>query len=59
MTNAAAIVQGILLTFALVVILMTPFIALLRRLGFGTAAARGLVSRILQDEKFGHRGLLY
>ena len=35
MTNAAAIVQGILLTFALVVILMTPFIALLRRLGFG------------------------
>jgi len=28
-------VQGILLTFALVVIIMPPFIALLRRLGFG------------------------
>ena len=35
MTNAAAIVQGILLTFALVVILMTPFIALLRRFHLG------------------------
>jgi phospho-N-acetylmuramoyl-pentapeptide-transferase len=34
-TIAAGIVQGILLTFALMVILMTPFIALLRRLGFG------------------------
>jgi phospho-N-acetylmuramoyl-pentapeptide-transferase len=34
-TIAAAIVQGILLTFALMVILMPPFIALLRRLGFG------------------------
>ena len=34
-TIAAAVVQGILLTFALVVILMPPFIALLRRLGFG------------------------
>ncbi len=35
MTVTAAVVQGILLTFALVVILMPPFIALLRRLGFG------------------------
>ena len=35
MTVAAALVQGILLTFALVVILMPPFIVLLRRLGFG------------------------
>jgi len=35
MTIAAAVVQGILLTFALVVILMPPFILLLRRLGFG------------------------
>lgn len=35
MTIAADLVQGILLTFALMVILMTPFIALLRRLGFG------------------------
>jgi phospho-N-acetylmuramoyl-pentapeptide-transferase len=35
MTVAAALVQGILLTFALVVILMPPFILLLRRLGFG------------------------
>ena len=35
MTIAAGIVQGILLTFALMVILMTPFIGLLRRLGFG------------------------
>jgi phospho-N-acetylmuramoyl-pentapeptide-transferase len=35
MTIAAAIVQGILLTFALVVILMPPFIQLLRRIGFG------------------------
>jgi phospho-N-acetylmuramoyl-pentapeptide-transferase len=34
-TIAAGIVQGILLTFALMVILMTPFIGLLRRLGFG------------------------
>jgi phospho-N-acetylmuramoyl-pentapeptide-transferase len=34
-TIAAGIVQGILLTFALVVILMPPFIVLLRRLGFG------------------------
>jgi phospho-N-acetylmuramoyl-pentapeptide-transferase len=32
---AAALVQGILLTFALVVILMPPYILLLRRLGFG------------------------
>jgi phospho-N-acetylmuramoyl-pentapeptide-transferase len=32
---AASVVQGILLTFALVVILMPPFILLLRRLGFG------------------------
>ena len=35
MTIAAAVVQGILLTFALMVILMPPFIVLLRRLGFG------------------------
>jgi phospho-N-acetylmuramoyl-pentapeptide-transferase len=35
MTTTAAVVQGILLTFALVVILMPPFIVLLRRLGFG------------------------
>ncbi len=35
MTIAASVVQGILLTFALVVIIMPPFIALLRRLGFG------------------------
>ena len=35
MTIAAAVVQGILLTFALVVILMPPFILVLRRLGFG------------------------
>jgi phospho-N-acetylmuramoyl-pentapeptide-transferase len=35
MTIAAAVVQGILLTFALVVILMPPFLALLRWLGFG------------------------
>jgi phospho-N-acetylmuramoyl-pentapeptide-transferase len=35
MTIAASVVQGILLTFALVVILMPPFILLLRRLGFG------------------------
>ncbi len=35
MTITAAIVQGILLTFALVVILMPPFIVFLRRLGFG------------------------
>ena len=35
MTIAAAVVQGILLTFALVVILMPPFILFLRRLGFG------------------------
>ena len=35
MTVTAAVVQGILLTFALVVILMPPFIAFLRRLGFG------------------------
>jgi phospho-N-acetylmuramoyl-pentapeptide-transferase len=34
-TVAAAVVQGILLTFALVVILMPPFILVLRRLGFG------------------------
>jgi phospho-N-acetylmuramoyl-pentapeptide-transferase len=34
-TVAAAIVQGILLTFALVVILMPAFILILRRLGFG------------------------
>jgi phospho-N-acetylmuramoyl-pentapeptide-transferase len=34
-TTTAALVQAILLTFALMVILMTPFIALLRRLGFG------------------------
>jgi len=34
-TNAAGIVQGILLTFALMVILMAPFIAILRRLAFG------------------------
>jgi phospho-N-acetylmuramoyl-pentapeptide-transferase len=34
-TIAAAIVQGILLAFALMVILMPPFIALLRRMGFG------------------------
>jgi phospho-N-acetylmuramoyl-pentapeptide-transferase len=34
-TIAAAVVQGILLTFALMVILMPPFIVLLRRLGFG------------------------
>jgi len=34
-TIAAGIVQGILLTFALMVILMAPYIALLRRLGFG------------------------
>jgi phospho-N-acetylmuramoyl-pentapeptide-transferase len=35
MSITAALVQGILLTFALVVILMPPFIVLLRRLGFG------------------------
>jgi phospho-N-acetylmuramoyl-pentapeptide-transferase len=34
-TVAAALVQGILLTFALVVILMPPFIALTRRVGLG------------------------
>ena len=34
-TITAALVQAILLTFALVVILMPPFILLLRRLGFG------------------------
>ncbi len=35
MTIAAGIVQGILLTFALVVILMAPFIVLLRRMRLG------------------------
>ncbi|HUG47776.1 MAG TPA: phospho-N-acetylmuramoyl-pentapeptide-transferase [Candidatus Limnocylindria bacterium] len=35
MTVAAAVVQGILLTFALMVILMPPFVLVLRRLGFG------------------------
>ena len=35
MTIAAGIVQGILLTFALMVILMAPFIALLRRFRLG------------------------
>jgi phospho-N-acetylmuramoyl-pentapeptide-transferase len=35
MTIAASVVQGILLTFALVVILMPTFIHVLRRLGFG------------------------
>src|SRR5688572_12271152 len=35
MTITASIVQGILLSFALVVILMPAFIALLRRFGFG------------------------
>ncbi len=35
MTIAAAVVQGILLTFALVVILMPPFLQLLRVAGFG------------------------
>jgi phospho-N-acetylmuramoyl-pentapeptide-transferase len=35
MTVTAALVQGILLCFALMVILMPPFIGLLRRLGFG------------------------
>ena len=35
MNIAAALVQGILLTFALVVIMMPPFILFLRRLGFG------------------------
>ena len=35
MNAAASLVQAILLTFALVVILMPPFILLLRRLGFG------------------------
>jgi len=35
MSITAALVQGILLTFALVVILMPPFILVLRRLGFG------------------------
>ncbi len=35
MNVAASLVQAILLTFALVVILMPPFILLLRRLGFG------------------------
>lgn len=35
MTVAASLVQGILLTFALGVILMPPFIRILRRLGFG------------------------
>jgi phospho-N-acetylmuramoyl-pentapeptide-transferase len=34
-TIAAGIVQGILLTFALMVILMAPFIVLLRRIGMG------------------------
>ena len=35
MSVAASVVQGILLTFALVVILMPPFIHIVRRLGFG------------------------
>jgi phospho-N-acetylmuramoyl-pentapeptide-transferase len=35
LTAAASLVQAILLTFALVVILMPPFILVLRRLGFG------------------------
>jgi phospho-N-acetylmuramoyl-pentapeptide-transferase len=35
MTTTANIVQGILLAFALMVILMPPFMALLRRAGFG------------------------
>jgi phospho-N-acetylmuramoyl-pentapeptide-transferase len=35
MTITASIVQSILLAFALVVILMPPFVVLLRRLGFG------------------------
>ena len=35
MTITAAVVQGILLTFALMVILMPSFIAVLRRAGFG------------------------
>ncbi len=35
MNVAAPLVQAILLAFALVVILMPPFILLLRRLGFG------------------------
>ncbi|MEP7378713.1 MAG: phospho-N-acetylmuramoyl-pentapeptide-transferase [Chloroflexota bacterium] len=35
MTITAAVVQGILLCFALMVILMPAFIALLRRMGFG------------------------
>jgi phospho-N-acetylmuramoyl-pentapeptide-transferase len=35
MNIAASVVQGILLTFALVIILMPPFILVLRRLGFG------------------------
>lgn len=35
MSVTAALVQGILLTFALMVILMPPFIVFLRRLGFG------------------------
>ena len=35
MTVAASVVQSILLTFALTVILMPPFIHVLRRLGFG------------------------
>ena len=35
MNVAAPLVQAILLAFALVVILMPPFIVVLRRLGFG------------------------
>jgi len=35
MTGVESIVQGILLAFALVVILMPPFLQVLRRLGFG------------------------
>ena len=35
MTITAAVVQGILLTFALMVILMPSFITLLKRAGFG------------------------
>jgi phospho-N-acetylmuramoyl-pentapeptide-transferase len=35
MTVTPAVVQGILLTFALMVILMPPFVLVLRRLGFG------------------------
>ena len=49
-TIAAGVVQGILLTFALMVILMPPFIALLRRLGFGKRIrAEGPASHFIKE----------